>query len=311
MPRIAAFLLFFLSIALSPGFAAETIKLLTIGNSFADDSTFYLRDIAKASGKEVILFRANLGGHSLKQHADYLKAYEANPNDPKGQNGRVYRGPGKEKLSLVEALQSDAWDYVTIQQVSTQSFQPETFEPYATTLIEAVRKYAPHAQIVIHETWAYREDHSLFKKDNFTQQKMYDGLHAAYQQLAARHHLKIIPVGSAFQKVRTLDRWKYRPDTAFDFANAQHPALPNDKGGLNAGWKWSKNRNTGRLTLGTDSKHANIPGRYLGATLFYNFLFPDGPESSFTPPGLNKEEAADLRQVAKETIDTRQLAAKP
>ncbi|HVJ45419.1 MAG TPA: DUF4886 domain-containing protein, partial [Luteolibacter sp.] len=60
------------------------IKLLTIGNSFANDATAYLPAMAKAGGKDLLLFRANLGGCSFERHARHLKAYEADPANPEG-----------------------------------------------------------------------------------------------------------------------------------------------------------------------------------------------------------------------------------
>src|SRR5262245_48343413 len=62
----------------------ETVKILTVGNSFANDSVAYLEAIAKAAGKQAIVFRANLGGHSLEQHVGYINAFEKDPADPKG-----------------------------------------------------------------------------------------------------------------------------------------------------------------------------------------------------------------------------------
>ncbi len=63
---------------------AQPVKVLTVGNSFADDACALLPDLAKAGGKDLFLVRANLGGHSLAQHVGYLQAYEANADDPKG-----------------------------------------------------------------------------------------------------------------------------------------------------------------------------------------------------------------------------------
>jgi len=154
----------------------DSVAMLTIGNSFADDATAYLPKLAEAGGKTLVIFRANLGGSSMERHAGHLQAAEANPADPAGRpyEKRTHPVTGETRdFSLPEALQMHRWDFVTIQQVSQLSFRPETYHPYVDQLVAAIKKYAPQAEILIHETWAYREDHAMFKKsDGFTPAKM-------------------------------------------------------------------------------------------------------------------------------------------
>ena len=267
--------LFFLAPALLPGADSESssvrppphasVKLLTIGNSFAGNALKFLPDLAKAGGKELVVFPANLGGHSLQQHASYLQAFEADPNDPKGHAYKSHADPrtGEVKdFSLREALECEEWDFVTIQQSSALSFKAETFQPYANTLIAYIRKYAPHAEILIYQTWAYPDDYfSKFQQQGLDQKTMYVGLKAAYQELADETGLRIIPVGEAFQAVRAL------PDP---------PAL-----------------NT------AGDKHANKAGSYLAGATFYEVIFGENVEgNTFSPGGLPAKEAETLRQAA-------------
>lgn len=137
------------------------LYLLTIGNSFSNDATRLLPDLAKNAKTRRLEVRrwASLGGHSLKQHAGYLAAWRADPNDPKGRPYNVPEdiAPGK-KADLATLLKALPWDVVTIQQLSSDSFRPETFFPYAEELAAAVREFAPTAKLVMQETWAYRPD---------------------------------------------------------------------------------------------------------------------------------------------------------
>ncbi len=201
---------------------AQAVKVLTVGNSFADDACALLPDLAKAGGKDLFLVRANLGGHSLAQHVGYLQAYEANADDPKGSPyaAPAYLAtPDKKKINLKAILTSKDWNFVTIQQVSTTSFQEETYEPFAGILIDYIRKNAPTAEILIQQTWAYREDHEMFKDGKLNQQSMYEGLKAAYDKLSQRYGLRIIPSGDAYQAARKLPRWTFTfPDPKFDYA---------------------------------------------------------------------------------------------
>ena len=287
--------------------AAEraSIKLLTIGNSFADNATNFLPDLAKAGGKQLLLFRANLGGCSFERHAGCLAAALANPADPKGhpyKNNPVLNLPGKRTVSLPEALAAQPWDVVTIQQWSKLSYKPETFQPFADNLIAAIRKYAPTAKIVVHETWAYREDHPFFKqKDGFTPAKMYAGLRNAYRGFADGKAFAILPVGDAINLARQTPRWTYIPDLSFDYKNPPLGKLPVQKGSLNVGWNWSIDL-SGKPYFALDAIHCNAAGRYLGAAVWYEALFETNGIPAYTPKELSPEDAAGLRLHARAAV---------
>ncbi|HLS27444.1 MAG TPA: DUF4886 domain-containing protein, partial [Opitutales bacterium] len=100
----------------------ESVKILTIGNSFTQNATEYLSVLAEAAGKDLLIFRANLGGASFERHANFLEP----KGDPNAEPGTPYKNHPHPKtgerqdFSLREALQSADWDYVTIQQVSSR-----------------------------------------------------------------------------------------------------------------------------------------------------------------------------------------------
>lgn len=282
--------------------ALQTVKLLTIGNSFAGNATAYLSKFAEADGRKLILYPVNLPGHSLEQHASYIRAYEA---DPKDRKGRPYRNPRTNKdadLSLREALEADQWDYVTIQQASIKSFDASTYEPFAGEIIAYIRKYAPQAEIIVHETWAYREDDPLFtKKADYTQERMYTELRHAYRQLAGQYKLRIIPVGDAFQIARAQQKFSF-PDPEFDYKSPAVDTVPKQPGSLNMGWHWEK-QPSGKKVFKLDGNHANNAGRYLAGAVFYEVLFGASVvENSFVPADLTGAEAKRLREAAHQAV---------
>lgn len=300
-------IVFFLSFS-SLGWAEEPLKILTIGNSFAGNVLSDLPQMAKAAGRNVLFFGANPGGCSLERHAGWVKMDEANSEDPAGKPYPSNFMPGRpddkeHKYSLREVLQAEKWNIVTIQQVSDLSFKPETYEPYATTLIDTIHKYAPQAKIVVFETWAYREDYAGFK-DGFDQPKMFEGLTAAYEKLAADHGLQIIPVGYAFQKARATERWHFQyPDPDFDYKNPAPGTVPKQPGSLNMGWVWSTLPTGGKTSFGLDHKHGNVAGKLLAASLFYEALLgEDAQKNTFLPENLDAADAADLRRIAHEAF---------
>ncbi len=286
--------------------AANEVKLLTIGNSFANDSIAFLPRMAEAGGKKLLIFGANLGGHSLEQHAGYLKAFEADPTDPKGRAYKAKKDPRtgeKRDFSLREALESAPWDYVTIQQVSTKSFKPETFEPFAGTLVDYIHKHAPTAKILVLQTWAYRQDHPLLAQEKLTQQTMFEGLRSAYGDLARRYGLQILPVGEAMQAARALPQWTFTfPDPDFDFATPRPGTLPAEAGSLNIGWYWKMNEAGGKEELVLDAKHCNQAGKYLAAAVLYDFLFSNVVGNPFRPPEIKPEDAAELQRIAHAVV---------
>lgn len=285
----------------------KQVKVLTVGNSFADDACNQLPEFAKAGGKDLLLVRANLGGHSFDQHVGYLQAYEANANDPKGSPYKApdfLATPDKKTIHLKAFLTSKEWDFVTVQQVSHKSYKEETYEPYAGILIDYVRKNAPSAEILIQETWAYRQDHDFFKDGKLTQEKMYEGLKAAYDKLAARYGLRIIPSGDAYQAARQLPRWTFTfPDPNFDYANPVEGTLPEQSKSLNVGWKWNKDANTGQSKLVLDAIHSNIYGQYLISSVWYEIIFGESVvDNTYVHPKISPEDAALLRKVAHEAV---------
>ncbi len=269
------FLLFTLISHADESAAKTTARVLTIGNSFAENSIRFLPDLARAGGKELILFRANLGGHSLQQHVSYLEAFEADPLNPTGSPYKVPTTTGEmeRKISLREALQSETWDVVTIQQVSHQSPQYETFQPHAEKLIDYIKKYAPRARILLHQTWAYPSDCPRYQDPKNPHLKdpetMYQNLKAAYAHLSAETGQGMIRVGDAFHSVMTS------PD-------------PIRLHGINE--------------KGEGDFHANANGQFLGAAMFYEAAFNDSVlNNPFVPRGVTPEDAKRLRQVAHET----------
>lgn len=281
----------------------SSIKLLCVGNSFSMNSTAFLPGLAKEGGKSVVILNCYNGGCGLSGHVAGIKAYE---KDPESAAAKMYTHDGSfgespalgKNFSLHEAIASDKWDFITIQQASIVSDDSKSYEPDAHDLVKYLRENSPGSEILVHETWAYREDDERFKNpDVFSQKTMYDRLKAAYAKVAATYHLRTIPVGDAFQTARGTPMWHWVPDTKFDYKNPPDNALPDQTGSLNVGWF----RFYGQKDLRDDPHHANIAGQYLGSAVFYEVLFGDSVENvNYCPKGLTPEQAADLRRIAHE-----------
>jgi hypothetical protein len=298
---------------IAPAKSGKTVRLLTVGNSFSQNATRYLPNLATAGGHTLIHRPIVVGGASVQLHAEKAQKHDEDATDKTGlyANGR----------SLQQELSAEPWDFVTIQQASLKSHDLSTYRPYAAQLRDYIAKYAPSAKLLVHETWAYRCDDPRFAVKSpkpgepATQEAMYRGLADAYRTIATELGARLIPVGDAFYQADHEPQWGYRPDADFDFQNAQSPALPNQTHSLHVGWRWAQQKD-GPPKLGMDGHHANTAGEYLGACVFYEVLFGDSVVgNAFVPPGLDPAYAKLLQETAHRAVtnavELRATAPKP
>ena len=155
------------------------MKILAIGNSFSTDATRYLHALGNAAGVKLKVVNLFIGGCSLRTH--YINATEdkrAYSMEFNGQATGFY-------VSIKEALCSDEFDVVTVQQCSHQSFDYKSYQPYLDYLASYIRKYAPHARIAVHKTWAYEEHSARLESVSYASRgQMFTDLSAAYEKAA-------------------------------------------------------------------------------------------------------------------------------
>lgn len=277
----------------------KTVRLLTIGNSFSEDATFFLDDLAAADGNLLIQKKAVIGGSPLELHWNKSQLHEKDPAD---KNGLYGNGKG-----LKELLSEGPHDFVTIQQRSISSHDVATYRPFAANLRDYVKKHAPDAELLLHETWAYRVDDPRFsvakpkEGEPKTQREMYDGLAKSYRTIAGELGVRIIPVGQAMFAADSDAKWGYKPDSKFDSKSARPPQLPDQKFSLHVGRKWSKNTK-GENTLSMDGHHASVAGRYLGACVWYEVLFKTSCVGNKFTAGLEGDYARFLQEKAHATV---------
>ena len=188
---------------------SKTLKILSIGNSFSQDAHRWLYQIVKAAGYEDITI-ANLywGGCSLWQHAK-------NANEDYGQNdyeyqlntdGEIQYGKGQNIRTSVE---SDNWDFITLQQVSGDAGKEETYNKDLTYLIDYIKQHAknPNVKLVWHMTWAYQSDstHPDFGKYNNNQWNMFNAIvDTIKKKIDTNNNIAFtIPAGTAVQNLRS------------------------------------------------------------------------------------------------------------
>ena len=276
------------------------VRILTVGNSFTHNATRYLNDIAQAAGHKLTQKMLSIGGSPLERHATMALAFEKDPSD----SSAKYANDD----SLPQALQSESWDVVTIQQASIKSHDVETYRPYAEQLADIVHRYAPQAQLLVHQTWAYRKDDPRFSGppktvgEPATQAEMYRGLSDAYSTITTELSARRIPVGDAFWLADNDVDFGYRGAADFDATQATYPELPDQTHSLHVGYRWRGQR--GKQTLNMDGHHANLAGEYLGACVWFECLFGESPVgNTFVPENLAPDYAAFLQSVAHRAVE--------
>ena len=173
------------------------MNILCIGNSFSQDACAYLSKIAEEDDVEITAINMMIGGCSLYTHFKNLQT------EADAYFLEVNGAYSNFKVNLKEALLAQEWDLITVQQVSTQSVNYDSFQPYLNEIVSAVRKYSPKSKLAVHETWAYEEGSARLAALGFEKRvDMYNALHESYQKAAKEIGADfIIPSGTLFQKM--------------------------------------------------------------------------------------------------------------
>lgn len=153
------------------------MKILSIGNSFSEDAQRYLHRIAETNGKKLTCANLYIGGCSLKQHyinlSDNEKSYDFQFN---GENTNI-------KISIKDAVKSNTWDYITLQQASHESFDINNYMPYIESITKWLRLRCPDTKILLHQTWAYPQNRERLSEMGFkTTEDMFAAVKDAYSK---------------------------------------------------------------------------------------------------------------------------------
>lgn len=185
--------------------AGEPVKILAIGNSFSEDAVEeHLSDLARAEGLDVIICNMYIGGCSIERHVKNLRGdipdYRYRKIDVEGKMTEV-RG-----YTLEKVLAEEDWDYVSVQQSSPLSGQPESYA-LLPELVEFIRERVPEdAVVMFHQTWAYSKDskHKAYVNYDKDQMKMFNAIVGTVAQEVPKVGISlVIPSGVAIQNART------------------------------------------------------------------------------------------------------------
>lgn len=221
---------------------AAPLKILFVGNSYTNGIRGVFEKFIDASPyADTQLKFATKGGVNLKQHF--------------------------EKLGTVKVIQSQAWDFVVLQdQSQTPAVFTKRFLKASIRLDEIIDKRG--AQTVFYQTWGRRDG----DRDNFkrfpTYWRMQKALTKAYDTAAKKTEGVVAPVGEAWSRVR-----REKP-------------------------------NLGKSLYQSDGSHPSKAGAYLAASVFYATLFKAHPNQSTFTGEMTEADSAYLKKIAWETVNS-------
>ena len=185
--------------------ATKSLKILAIGNSFSVDATTFLWYILNNAGvEELIVGNAQIGGCSLDKHWTMAQSGDAAYSYTK------YTSSGNTTVtcSLMDAVTDEAWDIVTLQQVSNNSGMPETYT-HLSDMVDYVLLNCPNVYVDInfHMTWAYQQNstHGAFVNYEKDQITMYNAIINTVKTVVLENKIisNVLPSGTAIQNLRT------------------------------------------------------------------------------------------------------------
>ena len=184
-----------------------TLKILAVGNSFSVDAMEHLYLVAKDAGIEnVVLGNLYIGSCSISTHLTKMNNNAADytfyiSDDAVG--GMVTEGTRTAKYGITYT----DWDYITIQQSSSNSGLSGTFTDLQSVIDYINGNKTSDAEILWHMTWAYQGNstHSGFANYNKNQMTMYNSIVSVVNELILTNSdiSGVIPSGTAIQNLRT------------------------------------------------------------------------------------------------------------
>ena len=133
----------------------KTLKVLSVGNSFARNATKVLYQIAQKEGvEEIVLGNLHVGGCPISRHYELSQSGAAEYAYYKNTTGTWEK---TDNVAMKTALLDEDWDYITITSTPGQEGDPKFYEGCLDGLIAYLRanKTNPDAQIGYHMTWAF------------------------------------------------------------------------------------------------------------------------------------------------------------
>ena len=184
----------------------KNLKVLMIGNSFADDTLFYTARIANSYGINLELYDAYIAGCTVEQHYTNITNNNANYS-MRRMNGDQW--DYQDNKTLTQIVNYKVWDIITFQQASAEIGRPTTYSHLGDLVSQVSSLVGSKPKFYWHFTWAYDSDYhdyyDYFSYFNNDQDAMFSAMVDCYSNQVKPLGLfeKLIPAGTVVQNLRT------------------------------------------------------------------------------------------------------------
>lgn len=186
----------------TPKYGLDTVRILAIGNSYAQDALYdYFHDICRELNTAALIGVLHSTNASLAMHLHNIET------DSAAYYFRVQKFDGSAysymNCNISKAIIHTSWDIVTLQQMSAESGIYESYVQFLQQLMDWIRlNTKDNVKIGWHQTWAYDEEH-VPSTYNFDQNYMYNCIMNASSQAMHDYDFDfIVPCGTAIQNAR-------------------------------------------------------------------------------------------------------------
>lgn len=194
-----------------PNKTAE-LKVLTIGNSFSQDTWEYVPNILRQAGiNDATTAYTFISGGTLE---DYYNLMLSGASDTirmnKSTNSADFGGIPADTYSLEQVLTSEVWDIVVLQQRSLGSYDFTTFEPYMSSLIGYIKNKVKNRKLCIMFNMVWSGEESYTREN---ENKRYNDIVQCTKEMIAQVGIPyVIPNGTAIQfgrktEIQTTRNW--------------------------------------------------------------------------------------------------------
>ena len=184
----------------------NNLKVLMIGNSFADDTVYYLERIANSIGINIEFYDAYIAGCTIDTHYSNIKS-GATSYSMRSMIGASWNY--QNNMSLGDIVTYKPWDIITFQQASAAVGRNTSYGNLINLVNEVKARVTGTPKYYWHQTWAYDNDYSeyydYFSYFNNDQVTMFNAIVDCYNSCVASTNLfeKTIFNGTAIQDIRT------------------------------------------------------------------------------------------------------------
>lgn len=277
----------------------RSMDVLIIGNSFARDTLFYTRDIAKEFDIDITMGLAYNGGKDLEwyydnREASALKFYR---NDFGGR--QIYSSVS---LNSILTDTDYDWDVIILQNYIAETYEQasDTIWTKAVSLAEYVNELVPDAELKLNMVWSNEIGWSKMTSEEL-QNTTDEYLSSKNYQLAADiktalnldYDVDVVPVGTAVATARdyvdeaglNVFGATYYAQGHIDLGNTYVNDQTNKTYVYEYGVMSDEQKNAGMIRINRDGFHLTPIARYLSSAIWFEALTGESiMDSTFTPP---------------------------